>query len=788
MQPSRFTSASMYLQRLEAQGFKSFANRTVLEFRPPKNGKRGVTGVVGPNGSGKSNIADAIRWVLGEQSLKLLRGKKSEDVIFSGSDRKSRLGFAEVSLVLNNENGGRERRIKEIEEKGEELTPLEFSEIVITRRLYRDGESEYLINGHNVRLTDIQLLLARARFGQKTYAVIGQGMIDHILVASPSERKEFFDEAAGVKEYQIKRHQALNKLGHTRENMAQASGLLAEIEPRVKSLLRQVKKLEERGQIEAELMAAEKRYYGKLWIDLAEKLEIFKKDHQELSTKMKKRQHEYQTLLDELKALEQKESETGALTGLQKEYEKLISERQKIHEEAVTVNTKIEIAKVRRQSEKVWAPLPLSDILFELDALHKKISHVLSVLRGVKTLAAVTIIIADAEKIEAQSGKLLERMQKPQEKENAAPDPALTEKLEDLKASELLLEEKIVGVRKEMEQVSKEDKQEKTQFFELQRRLQSKQSEIHGEEQRLNAVAIELARLETRRETLEEEMQNAFVGRGEEAAPKIAEIKTAEKETLAGVQTDALQPLVFKLRHQLEMIGGIDELVVKEYEETNSRYQFLSGQMEDLTKALADTERAIKELDELLKDRREQALNSLNSEFDRFFKMLFSGGAARLAPVFAEEADLEKEAEEGEALVNAEVQDEIASKKSREPILVGMEIQATPPGKRIKDINILSGGERAMTSVALICAIMANNPSPFVVLDEVDAALDESNSIRFAEIIDQLADKTQFIVITHNRATMYKSDILYGVTMGEDGVSKILSVNIEEAEKMRAKK
>ena len=204
----------MYLKKLELIGFKSFAQKTTLEFN------RGVVSVVGPNGSGKSNIADAIRWALGEQSIKLLRGKRSEDVIFSGSSSKARLGMAEVSIHLDNED---------------RQMPVDYSEVVITRRVYRNGEGEYLLNNGPVRLQDIQLLLAKANFGQRSYSVIGQGMIDHILVASPAERKAFFDEAAGVRQFQIKREQAVSKLEQTEENLEQARMLLVEIEPHLRA-------------------------------------------------------------------------------------------------------------------------------------------------------------------------------------------------------------------------------------------------------------------------------------------------------------------------------------------------------------------------------------------------------------------------------------------------------------------------------------------------------------------------------------------------------------------------
>ena len=162
----------MYLEKLEIQGFKSFSNKTVLEF------DKGITAIVGPNGAGKSNIADAVRWVLGEQSLKLLRGKKSQDVIFSGSGKKSRLGMAEVSIYINNRDGS---------------APIEYSDLVITRRIYQNGEGEYFINRKKIRLQDILFLVAKANFGQKSYSVIGQGMIERVLTSSSQERKEFFE-------------------------------------------------------------------------------------------------------------------------------------------------------------------------------------------------------------------------------------------------------------------------------------------------------------------------------------------------------------------------------------------------------------------------------------------------------------------------------------------------------------------------------------------------------------------------------------------------------------------
>ncbi len=244
----------MYLEKLEIQGFKSFANKNTLVFPGMiDKDRRGITCVVGPNGSGKSNIADAVRWVLGEQSMKTLRGKKSEDIIFSGSDKKSKLGMSEVSLYLNNED---------------RKAPIDYAQLILTRRLYRDGASEYLINNSRVRLSDMQILLAKAKFGQKTYSVIGQGMVEGFLNTSLAERKEFFDEATGVKQFQIKRDESLHKLRISYENLLQVRMLLVEIEPRLNSLTRQVNKLQKRESLEKELKALQLVYYSKNWHEI----------------------------------------------------------------------------------------------------------------------------------------------------------------------------------------------------------------------------------------------------------------------------------------------------------------------------------------------------------------------------------------------------------------------------------------------------------------------------------------------------------------------------------------
>jgi len=330
----------MHLSRLEIQGFKSFAKKTVFEFPEFSNHHKkakSVSAVVGPNGSGKSNVSDAIRWVLGEQSLKLIRCKKSDDVIFGGSHSKARQGMAEVSIHFDNQD---------------KVLPIDFSEVVLTRRVYRDGETEYLINKKKVRLFDILMLLAKANFGQKSYSIVGQGMVDHIINISAYERKEFFDEATGVKQYQIKRDQAVNRLRRSRENLLQTNQILQELEPRLRLLTRQIKKLEKRKEVETELRAKQKNYYAFINNNLqndkkrhGDQSDIKEGIKQELSDELEKIQ-------SELAQLAREESRKDIFNELQKKYNKVSNEKNDLLKDLTVVKGKmsLEYSKVGKQN------------------------------------------------------------------------------------------------------------------------------------------------------------------------------------------------------------------------------------------------------------------------------------------------------------------------------------------------------------------------------------------------------------------------------------------------------
>ncbi len=748
----------MYLQKLETIGFKSFADKTELDFLAPSATSKGITAVVGPNGSGKSNVADALRWVLGEQSVKLLRGKKAEDVIFSGSEKRARSGFAEVILHLNNESG---------------KIPLDFSEVTISRRIYRDGDSEYLINKNKVRLGDIQLLLAQANFGARSYSVIGQGMIDSVLVASPQERKEFFDEAAGVKQFQLKRHQSVIKLEATRENLKQAEMLLTEIEPRMRSLARQVKRLEERGTLEEDLHAMKHQYYGRLWNDLKKQMDVRQAALAKLEGEWKEKEATLDGAKAELAKLEVEETGSDAFSRLQENYSKLLEEKNRLRGQHMQLESKREIAmQVQQVQRKAASAMPLSKIIEEIRTVSERQDAIVERLRAAKTLEDAKAVADDLDELSNDVASLRDRLERPAPEAPAvaAPkeDPALAKELADVAASIVSLDEKIRAASAELQNYNQGEQKKKEKFFSLQRGLQEKINAAHALERALGDERVEIARLESRRDSLEQEMTTEL---GEKAEHTKSSYSPTGEE-----RVEELQAQIQKLKYQLQLIGGIDPEVVREHEETKTRFEFLDGQTSDLKKAIDDLDHVIAELDITIKAKSEAAFRQLNRDFDRYFKTLFGGGKAELIQIKASDKEEDGATEGAEPAAKQEEE-----KKERRDHIVGIEINATPPGKKIKSITMLSGGERALVSIALICAIMQNNPSPFVVLDEVDAALDESNADRFASIIEELAEKTQFIVITHNRYTMKKANVLYGVTMRDDGTSALLSINLDEA-------
>lgn len=887
----------MHLTKLDLQGFKSFAHKTTLIFTP------GMTAIVGPNGSGKSNVADAIRWVLGEQSSKTLRAKKGEDVIFAGSQQKSRAGFASVALHLNNEDAS---------------APIEYREIVIERRLYRTGESDYLLNKSRVRLQDILMFLAKANFGQKSYGVVGQGMIDSIIHLTPEARKSFFDEAVGVKPYQMKRDASVLKLNRASEHLQQSHALIAEIEPTLRSLTRQIKKLERRDALEKELRELQLRYFGHLWLTLTTESQRSERHLQEQTDERAKLEGQRQALLAKLETLEKTERRDDRYHKLLNEQRAIEDQRQRhlqdlavmkgkreleweskgqghvvfLHRQRDEVQTRLrsldeqlsslehsltEISTLQehkkqtqlkvvkafedleyqflkaKEAEDLGSQMTISDVKLRLKKLYHAQEQFLTRLLATKNLEEFNAIKTLAKEIGIELAKLLddceERPEQPMnlmtlreelERLMRSKDTmvnelhALVVRLETTKQKKEMLESQRVELRGQDERVADQikkagaeataskselakalDRQQKElerQLKQLDDRLkpiQKRMVDFNAEEQRkkeelvaaqqeerqledamrrlqtqLQEEQIRLARVQTRLEDTQQQMNN-------DLPPDLQErVKIATEES---PDHAALHPKIQNLKHQLELIGGIDPETRTAYEETKTRYEFLTRQSTDLEGAITQLEKIIDELDTAIQQQFQRSFAHINTHFNTYFRTLFRGGHAKLTLLQAE--DLGQEASldaEDQDLAETEGPDLPNMKESAPPIhtavlrlkkkrlISGIDIQASPAGKKLKHLSVLSGGEKALTSIALLCAIIENNPPPFVVLDEVEAALDEANSERFVLILKTLKDKTQFLIITHNRVTMHQANIIYGVTMGSDGTSRLLSVKMED--------
>lgn len=896
----------MYLEKIEIQGFKSFAKKTTLKFIENKKKEDkpsvGLTVIVGPNGSGKSNIADAVRWVLGEQSSKLLRGKKGEDVIFSGSSKKASLSFAEVSLYLNNENSAQGRQGRQ--------APIDYRELVITRRLYRDGESEYLINNSKVRLLDVSMLLAKAKFSQRAYSVVGQGMVDSFLNTTPIERKDFFDEATGVKMYQIKKHDAINKLNNARNNLEQAEQLLAEIEPRMRSLTRQIKKLEQRREVEKELVDLQKNYYAQKWHKLSHELKKINSQVIEYEKEQRQQEKELAKINNELSERERKQYQSESKEKLERELKELRQEHglvaQKLAEIRAHQNISLELAgktdvawlskkadqlkeeinKAEKElsiagQEKIEANKNVVVIRKEQNIIDEKIinlrqkiisyrsndsgdaSGILQrVKRRLKELLELNNKIdqaldkgdnklikkqfgilrekinelknishqkevkddADLEKLnsdiitmEEEKNRLTEKYIETQGGANSAqnsldylmtaiktkqaelrsieeklvkrqddkksPDKELVGQEKELQVDLEQLDHKVDKAENQLKEINNQERQQRDEIISLQKKAHQLQNEYNELTNSLSEVRVAKARVETKLEDLEQEI------RSETNNLRAIMDNTNHKQ----IDNGEAREKISKFKRQLELIGGIDPEIQAEYEETKERYEFLSKQSTDLRSAINSLEKVIVSLEKTITERFDKSFEQISKQFEKYFKVLFDGGNVKLEKVYEEasrsknllevrsENDDESEgAEEVQGLKSKVKSEKKIVLRETKKVLVGIDVSATPPNKKIKSISMLSGGERALTSIALISAIISVNPSPFVILDEVDAALDEANSIRLGRILADLSKKTQFISITHNRTIMYKADIIYGVTMGNDGVSKLLSVKVDD--------
>jgi len=562
------------------------------------------------------------------------------------------------------------------------------------------------------------------------------------------------EEASGVKPYYVKRDRAKRRLERTGSNLEQVQALVSEIEPRLRSLRRQTKRLEERSHIEKELREGQVIYYGQILRGLEQqlqelggKVQVFDKQTGDLNREIS----------ELLRSIEHGEKDnlgsTKVAKKLRADLEVLHKEKLTLQERQATTRGQLKVASPKESALGQFWP----DIKNKFHAAYERFLKLVG-----------SFDVKEAEGVKVMLGEIA-LLIKRAEGEEASPQEALVREEERLSHDLQKLFGDIQKLENDLRSYTEQEEKAKEQLFVRERLLRTKQETLLRTNEQKNSLAIEQTRFVTRREAYEQEA-TAELG---------ADFKMLLERSKSGSPPANLQEKIGMLKRQLAMIGGVDDMIVQEYRETEERYQYLTNQSADLQKGVKDLQEIIVELDEVIKKEFNEAFQKITEKFVEYFRILFNGGRASMAllrekPV-SEFAQEESKSDEDEKPTDVERQ---ASGKAE---IVGIEIRATPPGKKLAGIAALSGGERALTSIALLSSLLATFPSPFVVLDEVDAALDEANSIRFGKILGTLAHKTQFITITHNRETMRQSHTLYGVTMGDDSVSKVLSLKLDQA-------
>ncbi|MBI4993760.1 AAA family ATPase [Candidatus Wolfebacteria bacterium] len=739
----------MYLKSLELNGFKSFASKAVLEF--PK----GITAIVGPNGSGKSNVIDAIRWILGEREAKNLRGDKIENLIFAGTPKRPRVSMAQVNLNFENSENA--------------TAGIDFSEVSVLRKVARDGISQYFINKSEVRLKDAVDFFAKLKLGTKGLTIINQGSSDLFVRVNPEERKMMIEEVLGLKEYELKKSEAERKLNNTNINLEKLKATIGEVLPHLRMLKRQTAKWERRSQVEAELKNFENDYFSFKLSEIEKEKNSFEPDSKKIEEEIFAKKEELKIFEGDVKKLEEK-SDSGNIASVKSQKSELLSRHLKIQKELSRLEARVEILSQIEERQEIkkeelaFNNLELIDLINEIknslnSALNKDLSAISESIKEIIFKIDIFFKSADKEISRNETGK-------ENEKKNELESMARIKN--DLLKEIGLIEEDIKKIEKIESEITLGLQDFNKQFQKAFEAMEGKRRELSVLEGQKTRIIFEKEKLGIKLNDVESQINQA--GRSAN------EFKLLELNT-ANIDIGEIERKIFRLRTELASIGEIDAALIKEAEETERHYNFLSAQISDLEKASQDLKILIKDLKDKIHNEFLSAFNSINDHFNKYFGLMFGGGSAKLKIKHYEQKvknDLEEGGEENSKQKIEESEEEKEEK-------IGVEIDLNLPRKKITSLEMLSGGEKSLVSIAALFALISVSPPPFLVLDEIDAPLDEKNSQRFANLVKEFAHQTQFIIVTHNRSVMESADVLYGVTMDEDGTSKLLSLKLEEA-------
>ena len=675
----------------------------------------GITGIVGPNGCGKTNIVDAIRWVLGEQKTKRLRSSKMEDVIFNGASNVKPLGLCEVFLTIENNKG---------------LLPVEYSEVEIGRRLYRSGESEYFINRNNCRLKDISNLFVDTGLTSDAYSVIELNMIEQILSNKDDSRRQMFEEAAGVNKYKAKRKSALRKFDLNSRDLERIDDIILEIEIQVKALDLQLKRFKRHEKLTSELKELELDLASARMTDLENVIlpleEMLKKKNKVLQKTNSKK---------EVESVEFDNSREAYL----KEKESLATMKAKV--DKLTEKLLLEIQEKNLESSKGVGLLE--------DELQKKISQLNQFDKD------YIKIVSNQDVNNSLSDESKEKF-----KNNNYTVIETDKKYEKLKASIKDYKDKIDKYRKEQEfDFSKMDES----IRKIQDQINSNNLELEKKENDVNKAFIKMESIRAKLDSDKFSKDDLFY-EIKEAEMKIAESKIKKTQieqniiekfgndvVLRDVKDYNISDMVFrveKIKRSIDSIGPINWAVKDEHEEKTARLNNLLEQKADLIDAENNLKEAIKKIDMVAQEQFFDTYNQVKENFEKMFTVFFNGGKGSI-----------------------ELSD------PNDPLNSDINIFAQPPGKRNNTLKMLSAGEKSLTAIALLFSIYQYKPSPFCILDEIDAPLDDINIKKFTDVIKDYSKTTQFIMVTHNKLTMESADCIYGVTAEKQGISKLMSID-----------
>ncbi|NCQ02564.1 AAA family ATPase, partial [Candidatus Wolfebacteria bacterium] len=692
----------MFLKSLELNGFKSFAQKIVLEFPP------GITAIVGPNGAGKSNVIDAIRWLLGEREAKNLRGAKAEDLIFNGTPKKPRLSMAQARLYFDNSSG---------------FFPVDFKEVVINRRVGRDSISQYFINKAEVRLKDVINFFSRSRLGTKGLTIINQGDSDLFVRASAEERRIMIEEVLGLREYQIKKIEAERKLKNTFFNLEKARAMIEEVAPRLRTLKRQTNKWAKRVKLREELEQLEKNYFSYKLNGIRSSQAEIEPALNSFDKQIDEKQKELNILESKLKKIESQPQEYQEIKKIKHKQQELLLERSQIQKELGRLEAKLEFFAADRGD---------TNNNFKNEDLFGFINEAKQILEeGLRQ--------SNFEKLKSIIKELIDKIDNllsPAKTEDFKPNA-----LSELEKSRDDLLAKFDTAEKELKKLEKEETDITVNLEEFNKNFQktfelteSKRRELRDLEEKKNRILFEKEKLNLKFQDLENQLRQ--IGK------TVKDFNFEESQALPEPNIPDIEPDIekrmFKLRTELSAMGEIDESLVKETQEVETHYNFLTSQSKDLDKAIIDLKNLIKKLNEKIHFEFNSSLHSINEEFNKFFRLMFNGGQAKLR-IKNYELRIKNDNDN-----NSDNDNEFEERQLKS----GVEINLSLPKKRISSLEMLSGGEKSLVSIAALFALISISPPPFLVLDEIDAALDENNSKRFANLIKEFSRKTQFIVVT----------------------------------------